>query len=867
MNCLIKLPTHLLERTRIQFPGQHSRVVCASENFSTSGGRLVVYWTRSALRVDENPALDVARNLASQLKLPLLVYQGLSQNYSFASDRHHAFIMQAAKQLQRDFTDLNIAYAFYLETLASRQKSLVDIASLAACVVTEEMPVDPPRHFLRRLQQQAAVPILTVDTACVLPMQLVGKVMTRAFQFRDATISALQQRSGRDWVQCEAEPLAFDIKDLPFEPLNWSQGEINDWVAQCDIDHSVGPVVDTIGGSQNGYSRWTAFLQRGMKNYHLARNAAEIDGVSRMSAYLHYGMVSPFRIAREAKLQAGPGAEKFLDELLIWRELAYNFCFHRQDHDSWTALPDWAQHTLLQHQSDPRIETYDWETLARGRTADSLWNAAQQSLLRHGELHNNLRMTWGKSLLSWVQDPRTALQLIIDLNHRYALDGRDPCSYAGILWCLGQFDRPFKPEQQILGVVRPRTTTEHARRLNIDTYRRQRLQPRYSSAPKVAVIGAGVAGLMAARTLNDHGLEVQLFEKSRGLSGRAATRRVDEFQYDHGAQYFTARHPVFRRYVEAWVEQGWVKPWAYGPDNLELVNEYQQRVGATFTGASTGSLSSGVTPTLAEASPDLRNSVVVLRPNFPPQRVDPQVRYVACPGMNELGKRLGQNLNVQFGSTVTQIRRQGSQLQLLDQDCASLGCYDSVVCTAPPFQAAQLLAEFPDLASTIAKVELQPCWALMVTFDRPLAIEWAGAFLHDSAIAWISRESSKPARVRPGAYVIHATTAWSIEHLDDSPEQIAEVLLAEFFDRTGCSAIAPLHWAAHRWRYSVAQDPLSVGCLMDQSGCVYACGDWAMGSRIEGAFLAGMAAAGRILGSLQAVANSVGPTQLTLFES
>ena len=197
-----------------------------------------------------------------------------------------------------------------------------------------------------------------------------------------------------------------------------------------------------------------------------------------------------------------------------------------------------------------------------GQTGDALWDAAQRSLLMHGELHNNVRMTWGKAILNWTPDAETALATMIDLNHRYALDGRDPASYGGILWCLGQFDRPFTPPRPIFGTVRWRSTTEHAKRLDADAYLRKTTRPLRDPMPEVAVIGAGISGLICARTLADHGFPVTVFEKSRGVGGRMATRRTaDGLRFDHGAQYFTARDDRFRRYVESWMHDGVVKPW------------------------------------------------------------------------------------------------------------------------------------------------------------------------------------------------------------------------------------------------------------------------------------------------------------------
>ena len=210
-------------------------------------------------------------------------------------------------------------------------------------------------------------------------------------------------------------------------------------------------------------------------------------------------MVSPMRIAREAAAMRGPGAEKYLDELLVWRELAYVFCHYKPNHENVSAIPKWAIETLKQHENDTRPALLDWESLARGQTGDILWDAAQKSLLMQGELHNNVRMTWGKALLKWTPTAADALRRMIDLNHRYALDGSDPASYGGLLWCLGQFDRPHTPASSIFGTVRTRPTEDHVHRLDPDLYLARTTRPWRGVRCKVAVIGAGLSGLVCAR--------------------------------------------------------------------------------------------------------------------------------------------------------------------------------------------------------------------------------------------------------------------------------------------------------------------------------------------------------------------------------
>ena len=804
------LPEHLRERTRSYDENAVNKVAAAD-----AGETFVLYWMRAAVRTDENPALDVARLLAEQQGLPLLVYHAISEHYEYASDRHHTFMLQGARDAQAKFAELGVSYAFHLATRDDRSPHLMTLTNMASVVVTEDMPVDPPRRFLNALKQKTKTPIVSVDTACVAPMLLVKKPYTRAFKFRSATKKLYAERLTRAWPELDVETQPFDISTLPFEPIDLQSADLAELVSRCEIDHAVGPVVDTVGGSAVGYERWNAFKEKQLSRYAKQRNNALVDGVSRMSPYLHYGMVSPFRIAREAAEIGNAGAEKYLDELLIWRELAYAFCFYREDHDQWSAIPDWARETLERHVSDHREEIYSWEQLARGKTKDEFWNAAQKSLLMQGELHNNVRMTWGKAILNWRQDPQDALATIIDLNHRYALDGRDPASYGGILWCLGQFDRPFEPEQKVIGTVRPRPTSQHASRLDPEVYLANVTAPRFDPIPKVAVIGAGISGVFAARTLQDHGMRVTIFDKGRGIGGRMATRRIEGGDtFDHGAQYFTARDRRFIRYVESWIEEGLVAKW---PD--EKLDHDQK--------------------------------IVVLEGGEIRSESKADDRFVGLPRMNSICKHLATDLKVEKQTRVAKVTPVKGGIELFDDNENSLGQFDRLVVTAPAAQTAELLGEFQELTKQISQIEMNPCWATMVAFEEPITDQWVGAFLHGSFLSWTARNSTKPGRNANAEHlVIHANPEWTAEHWEDDPAEVAEEMLAEFWRVTGLSPIPHNHLQSHRWKYAIPADPSLVRCFADDSAVIVACGDWASGSRVEGAFLSGMAAAGRILGTL-----------------
>ena len=765
---------------------------------------------RTAVRAHENPALDTAITLAATLDLPLFVYHALSERYPYASDRHHMFILQGARDVAAGLAARGVGTAFHLEREGHRGPHLVTLAKRAAIVITERMPVAPLVQWTDALRAAVTAPVWEVDTACVVPVTITDRAWDRAFAYRDATARERHRRVAQPWHDVEHRGGAF-VPALPFVPVDLATADLAALVAQCRIDHAIGPVAHTPGGTHAGYARWDEFVASGrIDRYDRTRNEpTRLDGVSRMSAYLHYGMVSPFRLAREAAQRTSEGAAKWLDELLVWRELAYTFCHHRPDHASVDALPAWARETLRQHEDDAR-QLLSWEALARGRTGDPFWDAMQRSLLAHGEIHNNVRMTWGKAFPQWTADAARALALSIDLNHRYALDGRDPASYGGLLWCLGQFDRPFTPATPVTGTLRSRTTTAQADRISVDRYTRVVHRPLYAAPARVAVIGAGLAGLMCARTLADHNVSVTVFEKSRGAGGRCATRREGVWQFDHGAQYFTVRDPRLLPLVHSWQQQGVIAPWQ-------------------------GALAVREHGAWQPAKPGVR-------------------RWVGVPGMSALGRHLATGLDVLCEVRVEHVQREGTRWRLLADTGADLGTFDTVLACVPAPQAHDLLLPVaPALAARTRDAVMHPTWATMLVLrDRP-DLPWDGAFLNDDPVlGWISRGPGRPGRDAHETWVLHATRAWSTAHLEDDRDTVAAAMTAAFASIAG--SIAPVHRIAHRWRYALPGPVTTDSALFDHTLHLGAAGDWCGGPRIEGALLSGIALAGRILTSASATA-------------
>jgi photolyase PhrII len=791
------LPEHLFERMR-----------ALTRQPLNDDGEFILYWMHHAVRSHENPALDSAITVAQRLELPVLVYQGFGGRHPYNSDRHHTFILEGARDVQRDLTLRGISYCFHFAEDFSSPTPLRDLMSRAALTLSEDFPVPPFTSWTERLAASSKAAFWVVDTACIVPMQFSRKPYARAFQFRKDTWGEFEKRINRRYEELESGVQQYRGR-LGFDSIDLASSDIAELCAKCRIDHTVGPVPHTRGGSTAAYIRWKQFKQYGLPNYARTRNDAAVDfpaGVSRMSAYLHHGHVSPFRIARETASSGAAGAEKFLDEMLVWRELAHNFCFYHRHPDAFDALPDWAVKTLEDHRQDPRPSILPWEQLARANTGDPLWDAAQKSLLIHGELHNNIRMTWGKVILKWTRSPEAALKMMIDLNHRYALDGSDPNSYGGILWCLGLFDRPFKPEQPVIGTLRPRSTESHAARLDLSKYTARVSKPAASSPIRVAIIGAGMSGLIAARTLSDHGHLVQIFEKARIPGGRMSTRLTDSFSFDHGAQYFTVKDERIRAIVNSWFQAG-------------IVNLWDGRICVVRNG-------------------DIQKEKRMHQ------------RFVGVSDMISIARHLSNSLNIRWRTRVQHVARKDNSVILMNENGNSLGSFDALVVSTPPEQCAETLEGLTPLVNQVHAVHMAPCWAVMLAFSGPLDLPFDGAFIHDSEIVWAARNSSKPGRGTHECWVLHAGSAWSADHIDRHPGEIVHRLTESLFAAAGSRVEEPEFAAAHLWRFARAQNPIGDGCLWDRQAMIGVCGDWCCNSRIEGALLSGAAMAGRLLSAV-----------------
>lgn len=313
----------------------------------------------------------------------------------------------------------------------------------------------------------------------------------------------------------------------------------------------------------------------------------------------------------------------------------------------------------------------------------------------------------------------------------------------------------------------------------------------------VAVIGAGLSGLVVARELQEtHAVTV--FEKSRGVGGRMATRYEHGFEFDHGAQFFTAHSPDFRQYLKPLIERGVVATWRARFAELE------------------------------------RNEIVSRR-----DWDDDYPHYVGAPRMNAIGKDLAADLIVRRNTTVSKLERQSGGWTLLDSSGKNLGRFDWVVLTMPAAQTAALAPEHSRLREHCDSASMRACFALMLGFDAPLPLPWQAALVRGADISWVSVNSSKPGRPEPFTLVVHSTNAFADANINNNIDELVVKLLAETRDVLGENVDAATFFRLQRWRYANAASRDGAEFFVDDSAQLASCGDWFNRGRVEAAFTSG----------------------------
>lgn len=492
----------LLKESAIAILAPSLRVRHANTKAVQAHGDYVLYWMIAARRPRWNFALDRAIAWGKALQKPLLVFEALRVDYPFASDRLHKFILAGMADNAGAFDSEPLLYFPWVERQHGEGKGLLQALAQSACVVvTDEFPC----FFLPRMVEAAAqrvdVAVEAVDGNGLLPLAAAEQAYTSAFHFRrflqrtlPEHLSALPQSrpfAGGGLPRMDALPASITRRWQP-APTNLLAAS-TEQLAALPIDHAV-PAVTMPGGAHAAERALRSFIDRRLARYAEQRGDPDADVTSRLSPYLHFGHIAAHQVflavAEHENWTGGllrPGgngsrsgwwgmsatAEAFLDEFVTWRELAYNTCARRPaDYDQYASLPAWALETLERHRADPRPHLYTEQDFEAAATHDPLWNAAQRQLRHEGWFHNRMRMLWAKKIFEWSPGPEQALAAMTAIMNRWSLDGRNPNSYAGYMWTLGRYDRPW-PERAIYGKVRAMSSDSTRRKAAVEEYLRR----------------------------------------------------------------------------------------------------------------------------------------------------------------------------------------------------------------------------------------------------------------------------------------------------------------------------------------------------------------------------------------------------------
>jgi len=442
---------------------QHERVQFLNEEYPRRG-RYVLYWMQQSQRVFGNHALEFAVREANRLKLPVVVGFGITQRFPQGQERHYAFMLEGLRETDAVLRERGIKLAV---RLSPPPLAALDLAAGTAVLVVDRGYLRIQRRWRERVARDAPCRVVQVESDVVVPVE---------------TASDREEYAARTIRPKIERELTRFLKPLKHtRPKRDSLGSKLAGIDVSDVDRLLSRLrvgrralrtPDSPGGTAEARRLLAAFTKGALKHYDENHSDPGNHGSSGLSPYLHFGHISPLEVTlavRRARGVRRADKDAFLEELIVRRELSMNFCTYNPSYDKLDCLPDWARATLTTHRRDAREHTYGRRALESARTHDPYWNAAQRELLVTGKMHGHMRMYWGKKIIEWSRRPEEAFETALALNNRYGLDGRDPNSFAGVAWCFGKHDRPWR-ERRVFGTVRWMSDAGLTRKFDMDAY-------------------------------------------------------------------------------------------------------------------------------------------------------------------------------------------------------------------------------------------------------------------------------------------------------------------------------------------------------------------------------------------------------------
>jgi deoxyribodipyrimidine photo-lyase len=416
---------------------------------------------QASQRAEDNHALEYAVTEANRLNRGLVVYFGLAESFPEATLRHYAFMLEGLRETQRRLLDRGIRLVVRREP---PDAGVTQLAKHASMVIVDRGYLRIQQKWRDTVARRVDCPVVQVESDLIVPVEEASlKEEYSAATFRPKVSAKIERfLSPVDEVVLAADSERLELDSYPIDNIEVALSNLR-------VDRRVGPAKALCGGTPQAKLLLRHFIKGKLAYYKDLKNDPGRGMTSGLSPYLHFGQISPLFIAYEVKAAETPGTESYLEELVVRRELSANFVFYNPHYDSFEGLPGWAKKSLREHGSDRRRDSYTLEELENAETHDEYWNAAQREMTITGKMHGYMRMYWGKKILEWTLTPEEAFRRTLYLNNKYELDGRDPNGFAGVAWCFGKHDRPWRT-REIFGMVRYMNSEGLDRKFDMSVY-------------------------------------------------------------------------------------------------------------------------------------------------------------------------------------------------------------------------------------------------------------------------------------------------------------------------------------------------------------------------------------------------------------
>jgi deoxyribodipyrimidine photo-lyase len=424
-------------------------------------GDYVLYWMQSSQRREYNHALEYSILKANSLGNPIIVFFGLTDNFPNANIRNYSFMLEGLYDVEKSLERDGIKFVIQKK---SPEIGVVEISKDASLVIVDRGYQRIERKWRTYVSKNIDCPLVEIETNTVVPIEEVSKKE----EYAAATIRPkIMKILGQYLVPLNPNKPLINSLSMNFDSLDLE--DMESIIKSLKIDTGVGVAPNLFGGTSEAKSHLELFIKNKLDRYNDLRNNPNLDYLSKMSPYLHFGQISPLYVALKVLQTDSPGKDSYLEELIVRRELSMNYVYFNSSYDSFSGLPDWCKRTLSFHEKDTREYIYSMKDFENANTHDPYWNAAQNELVYTGKMHGYMRMYWGKKIIEWTSSPNEAYEICLYLNNKYEVDGRDANGYTGVAWCFGKHDRPWS-ERKIFGNVRYMNDKGLKRKFDPDAY-------------------------------------------------------------------------------------------------------------------------------------------------------------------------------------------------------------------------------------------------------------------------------------------------------------------------------------------------------------------------------------------------------------